>query len=184
MAGSATEATANDRNTMKTSLLTLAAMLLLGITRTLGHGGVELGPNGGRIVEFSKNETLHGEVTLTNGQFHVSILDKEMKPVAVTEQSLVVTGGDRAKPEKPKVEVQGGRFVFSALKGDDYLLVLQFRENPASKAITARIEFDAAICSACKNPEWLCKCSSEKEGKKIDQHDHKDAEKHDHEKKK
>ena len=169
MAGAVKKTKANDKKHMKTSLLTLAAVLLLGTIRTLGHGGVELGPNGGRILEFSKNETLHGEVTLTNGQFHVS--------------TLVVTGGDRAKPEKPKVKIQGGQFVFPALKGDDYLLVLQFREKPAAKTITARFEFDAAICSACKNPEWLCKCSSEKE-EKGNKSGHKDGEKHDHDKKK
>ena len=165
MAGAVKKDKTNDRKPMKTSLLTLAAVLLLGTIRTLGHGGVELGPNGGRILEFSKNETMHGEVTLTNGQFHVSILDKDMKPVSLGEQSLVVTGGDRAKPEKPKVKIQGGQFVFPALKGDDYLLVLQFREKPAAKTVTARLEFDATICSACKNPEWLCKCSSKKEVK-------------------
>ena len=183
MAGAVKKNKANDKKHMKTSLLTLAAVLLLGTIRTLGHGGVELGPNGGRILEFSKNETLHGEVTLTNGQFHVSILDKDMKPVPLGEQTLVVTGGDRAKPEKPKVKIQGGQFVFPALKGDDYLLVLQFREKPAAKTITARFEFDAAICSACKNPEWLCKCSSEKE-EKGNKSGHKDGEKHDHDKKK
>ena len=165
MAGAVKKDKTNDRKHMKTSLLTLAAVLLLGTIRTLGHGGVELGPNGGRILEFSKNETMHGEVTLTNGQFHVSILDKDMKSVSLGEQSLVVTGGDRAKPEKPKVKIQGGQFVFPALKGDDYLLVLQFREKPAAKTVTARLEFDATICSACKNPEWLCKCSSKKEVK-------------------
>ena len=165
MAGAVKKDKTNERKHMKTSLLTLAAVLLLGTIRTLGHGGVELGPNGGRILEFSKNETMHGEVTLTNGQFHVSILDKDMKPVSLGEQSLVVTGGDRAKPEKPKVKIQGGQFVFPALKGDDYLLVLQFREKPAAKTVTARLEFDATICSACKNPEWLCKCSSKKEVK-------------------
>jgi len=146
---------------MKKSILHLLAVLWLGLPRVLGHGGVELGPHGGRIVEFSKNETMYGEVTLVDGFFHVAVLDHQLKPVELKEQSLTVTGGDRSKPEKPKVEKREGHFVFPALKGDAYLLVLQFKENPKSKAINARFEFDATICSACKNPEWLCKCSAE-----------------------
>ena len=150
---------------MKKSLLTLAAVLLLGVSNALAHGGVELGPNGGRIVEFSTNKTLYGEVTLKAGKFHVAVLDKEMKPVALKDQVLVVTGGDRDNPAKPKVEKAGDHFVFPALKGDSYLLVLQFKEMPLTKAVTARFEYDAAICSACKNAEWLCKCG-EKDKKK------------------
>ncbi len=156
---------------MKTSLLTLAAVLLLGATRAFAHGDAELGPNGGRILEFSKNETMHGEVTLKDGMFHVALLDKDMKPVPLAEQSLVVTGGDRSKPQKPKVEKQGDHFVFPALKGDSYLLAFQFKEGPKGKAITARFEYDANICGACKKQEWLCVCASEKE-KKDDKHEH------------
>ncbi len=143
---------------MKTSLLALAAALLLGVSNALAHSGVELGPNGGRILEFSTNETLHGEVTLKEGKFHVALLDKAMKPVALKDQVLIVTGGDRANPEKPTVEKAGDHFVFPALKGESYLLVVQFKEKPSTKFITARFEYDAAICSACKNAEWLCKC--------------------------
>jgi hypothetical protein len=160
---------------MKTSLLTLAASLLLGITSAFAHGDVELGPNGGRIVKFNTNETLHGEVTLKDGKFHVALLDKDKKSVALAEQSLTVTGGDRSNPQRPAVEKKDGQFVFPALKGDSYLLVLQFKEKPSAKAFTARFEYDAAICSACKNAEWLCKC-----GEKEDEHGHKPGEKHDH----
>ena len=150
---------------MNTSLLTIAAALLLSVISTFAHGDVELGPNGGRILEFSTNETLHGEVTLKDGKFHVAVLDKEMKPVALKEQVLVVTGGDRSNPEKPKVEKSGDHFVFPALKGDSYLLVVQFKEKPSTKFITARFEYDATICSACKNAEWLCKCGDKKDDK-------------------
>lgn len=147
---------------MKIRLLTLTAALLVGLTQALGHGGVELGPNGGRIVEFSQDETMHGEVLLKDGKFTVTLLDKDMKPVELKDQSLTVTGGSRSNPEKPAVTKEHGHFVFPALKGDDYELVLRFRESPAAKPVTARFTYDAATCTACKNPEWLCKCPSEK----------------------
>jgi hypothetical protein len=168
---------------MKTTLLTFAAALWLGVSSAFAHGDVELGPNGGRIVEFSTNETLHGEVTLKDGKFHVAVLDKDMKPVELKDQTLLVTGGDRAHPERPKVEKTGNHFVFPALKGDSYLLVLQFKDKPSSKFVTARFEYDATICSACKNPEWLCKCGEKAGAKKEDRHEHKPGEKHDHDKK-
>ena len=55
------------------------ALSLTFVTSAAAHEGVELGPNKGRILEFSKNETLHGEVTLHQGQFRIAVLDKDMK---------------------------------------------------------------------------------------------------------
>jgi len=150
---------------MKTSLLTLAAVLLLGVTRALGHGGVELGPNGGRILEFSKNETVHGEVIAKDGFFHIALLDKKMQPVELKDQTLTATTGDRKKPEKLAVEKKDGKFVVPMQKGTEFLTIFQFRDSPSVRQVTARLTYDATLCSACKNAEWLCKCSSDKEGK-------------------
>jgi hypothetical protein len=136
-------------------LLTLAAPL------AFGHSGVELGPNGGRILELSKNETLHGEVTLKSGKFHLALLDKNMKPVAPTEQVVSVTAGDRSKPEKLAVEKSGDHFVFPSVKAGEWVIV-QIKENAKAKPVTARFEFDPASCEKCKAPEWLCKCAVEK----------------------
>lgn len=151
---------------MKTSLLTLAAVLLLGLTRVLAHGGVELGPNGGRILEFSKNETMHGEVTAKDGYFHIALLDRDMKPVELKDQTLTATTGDRKSPEKLAVEKKDGKFVVPMQKGEDFLTIFQFRETPSARPVVARLQYDAAICSACKNAEWLCKCASAEEAKK------------------
>jgi hypothetical protein len=151
---------------MKTSLLTLAAVLLLGLTRALAHGGVELGPNGGRILEFSKNDTMHGEVTAKDGYFHIALLDRDMKPVELKDQTLTATTGDRKNPEKLAVEKKDGKFVVPMQKGEDFLTVFQFRETANAKPVVARLQYDAVICSACKNAEWLCKCASTEEAKK------------------
>lgn len=136
----------------------LAAAFLLTAIQALAHSDKEVGPSGGRILEFSTNQTLHGEVTLTNGIFYVALLDKNMKPVPLAEQSLAVTGGSRSNPETPKVEKRAHHFTFPALKGDSYLLVFQYKDNLLAKPITARFEFDSAICSGCKKGEWLCDC--------------------------
>ena len=139
-----------------------------------GHAGAPLGPNGGRMLEFSKDGSLHGELTLTNGTFRVALLDKNRKPVALDQQSLTVQGGDRNRPEKPAVTRDGNSFTFPALAGEKYPLVFQFRATPNGRAVTARMTFDASICSACKQPEWRCQCGEDDDGPDHD-HDHDHA---------
>lgn len=136
--------------------------LLLASTASLllAHSGVELGPNGGRILEFSRNETMHGEVTVKDGQFHIAVLDKDMKPVAVSQQSLSATTGDRAKPQKLEVARDAKGFHLPLVKAGEWL-ILRYKESDDAKAITARFEYDPSTCEACKNPEWLCKCKAE-----------------------
>lgn len=149
---------------MKTQLLTLLSSLAL-TAAALAHGEVEVGPNGGRILEFSKNETMHGEVTLKDGKFHVAVLDKDMKPVALAEQTLTANGGPTSKAEKLAVEKSGNQFVIPAVKTGEWL-ILQFKDNTKAKAITARMQYDTTICSACKEPEWICKCDANADKKK------------------
>ena len=67
---------------MKQNLLTILGILTLGAS-ALAHGDVELGPHGGRILEFSKNESMHGEVILKANEFHIALLDKDMKAVVL-----------------------------------------------------------------------------------------------------
>jgi hypothetical protein len=136
---------------------TLTAVLLL-MGQSFAHSEKEFGPNGGRVLDFSTNQMLHGEVTLTNGTFYVALLDSELKPRPIKDESLVITGGSRSNPEKPKVERRGNLFAFPALKGDSYLLVFQVKENPSAKPFIARMEYDSAICPGCKKGEWLCDC--------------------------
>lgn len=145
---------------MKKTTLSLLAVVAAAAS-AFGHGGVELGPNGGRILEFSKNETMHGEVTVKDGKFHVAVLDKDMKPVKVDKQSLTATGGTREKPEKLAVEKSDSGFAVPLVKEGQWL-ILQYKETPDAKAITARFEYDTGICSKCKAQEWICKCDQEK----------------------
>ena len=148
---------------MKKQLLTLLSSLAL-TAAAFAHGDIELGPNGGRILEFSKNETLHGEVTLKDGKFVIALLDKDMKPVALGEQTITANGGPTNKAVKLEVEKAGGKFVIPGVKSGEWLIV-QFKENAKAKAITARLEYDTTTCSKCKVEEWICKCAAEKEKK-------------------
>ena len=150
---------------MKKPLLQLLTAFALATATSFAHGDVELGPNGGRLLELSKNETVHGEVTVKNGKFQITVLDKEMKPVKMDKQSLVATGGTREKPEKLAVEKNDKGFIVPMVQEGQWL-ILQFKDTPESKAITARMLFDTETCSACKAPEWICECDKNARKKK------------------
>lgn len=153
----------NLTNPMKTKLITT---LFLAATTSLllAHGGVELGPNKGRILEFSKNETMHGEVTVKGDKFHIALLDKDMKPVALDKQDLVALTGDRDKPTKLAVEKDAKGFTLPVVAEGQWLIV-QYKDTPESKAITARMHYDTGLCDSCNRPEWVCECSENKEKK-------------------
>ena len=148
---------------MKKQLLTLLSSLAI-TAAALAHGDIELGPNGGRILEFSKDETMHGEVTLKDGKFVIALLDKDMKAVALGEQTLTANGGPTGKAEKLTVEKTDGKFVVPAVKPGEWLVV-QFKADAKAKAITARMQYDTTICSKCKAQEWICKCAAEADKK-------------------
>jgi hypothetical protein len=145
---------------MKTKLL----LLTLISTLTFAHEGVERGPNGGRIVEFSKNETMHGEVLVKGDKFHIALLDKDMKDVPIAEQTITAITGDRESPTKLAVEKDAKGFVVPVVKSGDWL-ILQFKNTPKAKAVTARFEYNTAICEGCQAQEWICKCMPEEEKK-------------------
>jgi hypothetical protein len=146
---------------MKTKLILILSFIT---SLSLAHEGVELGPNGGRILEFSKNETMHGEVMVKGDKFHIAVLDKDMKAVAMDKQTLTATTGDRSAPQKLAVEKDAKGFSVPVVKAGGWL-ILQFKSAPSEKAITARLEYNTATCEECQAQEWLCKCKPETEKK-------------------
>lgn len=150
---------------MKKHILALLSSLVITTAGAFAHGGIELGPNGGRILEFSKDETMHGEVSFKDGKFQVELLDKDMKPVKVGDQTLTANGGPSGKAEKLAVEKSGDKFVVPAVKPGEWL-ILQYKDNAKAKAVTARMQYDTANCSKCNAQEWICKCAANEAKKK------------------
>jgi hypothetical protein len=142
---------------MKTKLIPL--ILALTASFAFAHEGIELGPNQGRILEFSTDETMHGEVVLKEDKLHIALLDKDMKPVKVESQSLSATAGTRQKPVKLETTPIEGGFSLSA-PGDGEWLILQYKATPDAKPITARLHFETKNCAPCSQPEWRCACAS------------------------
>ena len=149
----------NIKLTMKTKIT--AIIIALTTSFAFGHGDIELGPNKGRILEFSTNESMHGEVTEKEGKLHIAILDKDMKPVKVEAQSITVTAGTREAPVKIEVTKSETEFTIPAPKEGEWI-ILQYKESADSKTITARLHFDTKKCAPCGNPEWRCACEKKK----------------------
>lgn len=147
---------------MKTKLTTILLALTAGFA--FGHGAIELGPNKGRILEFSTNESMHGEVTDKDGKLHIAILDKDMKPVKAVDQTLTATAGTRQAPVKVEVAKDESGFTLTPPKEGEWIII-QYKETESGKAITARLHYDTGNCGPCGNPEWRCACADAKEKK-------------------
>ena len=144
---------------MKKKLTLMFLALTAGFA--FGHGAIELGPNKGRILEFSTNETMHGEVTEKDGKLHIAVLDKDMKPVKVDAQALVATAGTREKPAKLEVAKDAAGFTLP-VPGEDEWLILQFKGDATAKSVTARLHYNTKTCPPCGQPEWRCACGDKK----------------------
>ena len=151
---------------MRKMTVIIASVLLYTALTSFGHEEKQLGPNGGRVVDFSKDGSVHGEVVEKDGQFQIQLLDREMKPLTADQQRLTALVGDRSKPEKLAVEKRDGRFVFPAQKRDDYWMILQYQASAEAKPVTARFHYQSKPCPTCNKPEWLCDCHLKKGAKK------------------
>jgi hypothetical protein len=144
---------------MKRIITSLFASLAL-VASALAHGGVELGPNGGRLVEFGDHNELHAEFVLKGDKFVVSLYDEgAKKEVPVKDQVLVVTHKESNKKLTP--ELKDGKWTIAKPDGGDFWLILQLKDNAKAKAKNGRLHYDASICSKCKAQEWICKCEAE-----------------------
>lgn len=140
---------------MKTTILTSVAALALAATG-FAHERITLGPKGGRViyldstvipnVEFIVNKENRAEITL---------LDKTRKPIAPTEQNLVVTAGPRTSAKKLKVEKQGDGYISEPVpEGAPYTVIIQIKEKPDAKSLTARVNYNPAPAKSGK-PGYL-----------------------------
>jgi len=127
-------------------LIALAAFILTS-TFALAGPDVEFGPNKGRIVELSADKSVRGEVTLKEGKLHVTLLDKDKKPVEIGKKELIVSTGTREKVAKLEVTKTEKAFSFpEATKGQ--MLVIQLKADAEAKPFTARVVYDAHFFEA------------------------------------
>ncbi len=141
-------------------ILTLAVALCVGL---FGANSAEkhkhpAGPKGGSILE--KTEP-HAEFVVEKDRtVTVNFYNKEMKPVAVTTQTVTVIAD--AKPGKATLlfEKKGDSLVSKTKlpEGDGYNLVVQFRQSAEAKPQNFRMKLNLTICGECKRAEYACTC--------------------------
>lgn len=150
---------------MKTqSILAALALAFVSAGTALAHGDVELGPNGGRLVEFGEKNPLHAEVTLKDGNLVIGLYDEDAKKeVPIAEQEITVT--ERGSGKKLTVEKKDGKWTLPKPAGKDFWLVFQLRDKAGAKAKTGRFHYDETNCPECSSPEWICKCAELKKKK-------------------
>ena len=116
------------------------------------------GPKGGRLLE---NEPPRAEFFIEKDHtVTITFYDKDLKPVAVSAQT--VTAIAEAKSGKTKLEFEkkgdalGSKSPLPA--GDGYIVVVQVRATPDAKPQNFRIALNMSQCGGCKLAEYACTC--------------------------
>ena len=115
-------------------------------------------PKGGRLLE--KTEP-HAEFVVEKDRtVTINFYNHDMKPVAVTTQSVTVQAD--AKDGKAKLEFEKkGDSLASKTKlpeGDGYNVVVQFKQSADAKPQNLRFKLDINICGERKRAEYACSC--------------------------
>jgi hypothetical protein len=116
-------------------------------------------PKGGKLLD--KTEPHAEFVVETNRTVTINFYNHDMKPVAVTTQSVTVQAD--AKDGKAKLEFeQKGDSLVSKTKlpeGDGYNIVVQFKQTADGKPMNIRFKLDMNTCGECKRAEYACTCA-------------------------
>ena len=150
---------------MKTNLriLTLAVALCAGLALPAvaqdKHDHKHLvTPKGGKLLE--KTEPHAEFVVETNRTVTINFYNHDMKPVAVTTQTVTVIADAKDGKTKLEFERKDGSLVSKTKlpEGDGYNVVVQFRQTAEAKPQNIRFKMDLHVCGGCKRAEYGCTC--------------------------
>jgi hypothetical protein len=156
----------NNQNEMKTilaSLLILAANLIT----ASAHERMTVGPGDGRLAYLDSTTTPNAEFNVKDGKIHITLLDKDLKPIALADQILSITAGEKGAAKKLEVTQAGADFVAPLPDGADYWCIFQLKEKKDAKSITFRVHYLSEVCAECKKAEWRCDCGNKGSGKDV-----------------
>jgi hypothetical protein len=137
-----------------TALATIAAALLC--TTAFAHERITIGPRGGRVIYLDSPAIPNVEIIVNKeGRAEVTLLDKDRKPIAPTEQDVAVTAGPRASAKKMKIEKQADGYITEKIPdGAPYVIIMQIKERPDAKPLTGRLNYDPKPATGGK-PTYL-----------------------------
>lgn len=148
---------------MKTHLriLTVAVALCVGLFSASAADKHEhkATPKGGRLLD--KTEP-HAEFVIEKDRtVTINFYNHDMKPVAVTTQSVTVQADAKDGKAKLEFEKKGDALVSKTKlpEGDGYNIVVQFRQTADGKPMNIRFKLDMNTCGECKHAEYACSCA-------------------------
>lgn len=147
--------------------LSLLTALVLGASG-FAHERITIGPKGGRVIYLDSTVIPNVELIVkSDGRAEITLLDKDRKPIAPTEQDVAVTAGPRASARKMKVEKQAADYITEKLPdGTPYTLVVQVKERPNAKPLTGRLTYDPKPATGGK-PAYLDDSVNEGSGTSV-----------------
>ena len=115
-------------------------------------------PKGGKLLE--KTEPHAEFVVETNRTVTINFYNHDMKPVAVTTQTVTVQADAKDGKAKLEFEKKGDSLVSKTKlpEGDGYNIVVQFKQTAEAKPQNIRFKLDMNTCGECKRAEYACTC--------------------------
>lgn len=149
---------------MKTQIriLTVAVALCIGLFTASAADkdgqNHKVTPKGGRLLE--KTEPHAEFVVEKDRSVTINFYNHDMKPVAVTDQTVTVIADAKSGKATLQFEKQGDTLVSKTKlpEGDGYNVVVQFKQTAEAKPQNFRLKLDLATCGECKRAEYGCVC--------------------------
>jgi hypothetical protein len=145
---------------MKTAikLILLTVVFSLGLLTLPAADRIAGGPKGGRLLE--KTEPRAEFFVGKDRTVTINFYNHDMKPVAATTQAVTVIANAKSGKETLQFEKRGDSLVSKTKlpEGEDYNLVVQFKQTADAKPMNLRFKLDMHTCGECKRSEYACAC--------------------------
>ena len=152
---------------MKMKLITILTVAL-GLLSSQAHERLTVGPGDGRLAYLDSTTTPNAEFNVKDGKVSITLLDKDLKVIPPTEQTVAITAGEKGSAQKLTVTKEGNAFVATLPKGEDYWCIMQLKEKKDAKSITFRVHYRSEVCAVCKKADWRCTCGNKGSGKDVE----------------
>ena len=116
------------------------------------------GPHGGRVI--GKLNPLAEFFVTGDRTVQITFFDEDKRIVPPTEQTVLVTAGDRSAPIRLTFTRKGDSLVSDRAlpAGNGFPTVVQIKPAPGAKAVTEKFNLDLTMCGECKLGEYACIC--------------------------
>jgi hypothetical protein len=136
----------------------LAGVMCAGFINAQAAEKTKGGARGGRILEKTRPEAeFFVEKDRTAS---IKFYDAAGKAVSPAEQNVTVVADAKNGKQKVEFEKKGDALVSKAPlpEGEDYNLVVQFKQSSDAKPQNFRFKLNLHTCSECKRAEYACIC--------------------------